>query len=116
MATDWQRALVALSVTVVTITVVAVMYFAKQLVIPIALAIFLTFVLSPLVTRLQHLGLGRVPAVIVTLGLVGLLSVGIGDLIAHQVVQLANTLPDRREAIKEKIVAADTTLRHNDGH
>jgi predicted PurR-regulated permease PerM len=82
------------------------MYLAKQLVIPIALAIFLTFVLSPLVARLQRLGLGRAPAVLVTLGLVGLLSVGVGDLIAHQVAQLASTLPDRREAIKEKIVAA----------
>jgi predicted PurR-regulated permease PerM len=84
----------------------AVKYLARQLVIPIALAIFLAFVLSPLATRLPHLGLGRTSTVIVTPRLVRLLPVGAGELVAHEVARLASTLPDRREAIKEKIVAA----------
>ena len=33
-------------------------------------------------------------------------TIGIGAVITHQVVQLAETLPDRREAIKEKVTSA----------
>src|SRR5262249_34337726 len=70
-----------------------------------ALAIFLAFVLSPLVARLQRWGLGRTPAVITVVCLVLLVSVGIGALVIQQVVALAQTLPDRADAIKAKVAA-----------
>jgi predicted PurR-regulated permease PerM len=106
MPSDWQRALVALAATVIGVVIVAVLYFARSIFIPVALAIFLSFVLSPVVARLQRRGLGRTTAVVLTVALLVCGSIGTAAVIAHQVVQLADTLPERREAIKEKVATA----------
>lgn len=106
MILDWQRALVALSTTVVGAAVIAVLYWGRPILIPVALAIFLAFVLSPIVTRLQRRGLGRTLAVITTVGILMLISFGVGVVVVKQVSQLADTLPDRRESIKQKVTAA----------
>lgn len=103
MASDWQRALIALSAAVIGSLIVAILYFARSVFIPVALAIFLAFVLGPIVSRLQRRGLGRVPAVVLTVSLVICGSIAVGAVIAQQVVQLAETLPDHREAIKTKV-------------
>ena len=68
----WQPALVLLTGTVVGLVVLACLYFAKIIFIPLALAIFLTFVLSPLVSTLQRRGLRRVPAVLLVVVLAAL--------------------------------------------
>ena len=44
--------------------VVAVLYFARDIFIPIALAILFSFLLAPLVMRLRRWGWGRLPSVI----------------------------------------------------
>jgi predicted PurR-regulated permease PerM/methylmalonyl-CoA mutase cobalamin-binding subunit len=113
MSTDWQRSLMTLAATVVTAVIVLVLYWARSIFIPVALAIFLAFVLSPIVSRLQRRGLGRSPAVILTVGIVLLASIGIGAIITHQVVMLADTLPDRKDAIKEKVANAKMWLVGN---
>lgn len=106
MAPDWQRALVALSATVVTAAVIGAMYFARSVFVPVAMAVFLTFVLAPVVTRVQRIGIGRTLAVIATVGMVVLVSTGIGMLVTYQIGELADTLGERRDAVKEKLVAA----------
>ena len=110
MPTDWQRSLMTLAVTVLTVTVIAVSYFARSILIPIALAVFFTFVLSPMVTWLQRRGLGRTPSVMVIVGLVFLVAVGIGSMITHEVVLIAQSLPDREQEIKKKVIAAKSWL------
>lgn len=106
MTSDWQRALTTLAATVVTVTVVAALYWARVIFIPVALAIFLAFVLGPIVARLQRRGLGRTTAVVLTVAVVLVAVVGVGAVVTQQVVQLADTLPDRAEAIKAKVAAA----------
>jgi predicted PurR-regulated permease PerM len=106
MASDWQRALVALAATVVTAAIVAVLFWGRTILIPVALAVFLSFVLAPIVARLQRRGLGRTPAVVVTVGVLMLATLGVGFVVAQQVAQLAQTLPDRRETIKQKLLTA----------
>jgi predicted PurR-regulated permease PerM len=108
MSSDWQRSLVNLAATILTVITIAVLYWAKAIFIPVALAIFLAFVLYPPVMWLQHRGLGRTVAVIVMVGAVVLVAVGIGVGVTHQVVALADTLPDRKDAIKAKVAAART--------
>ena len=46
---QWQRALVVLTATVVGVVVVSCLYWAQMVFIPVALAVFLTFLLTPLV-------------------------------------------------------------------
>ncbi len=106
MASDWQRALVALSATVVGTALIALLFWARSIFIPVTLAVFLSFVLAPVVNRLQRRGLGRTPAVIVTVGLLVLVTAGVGAVITQQVTQLADTLPDKKDTIKQKIMAA----------
>ena len=45
------------------ILVVALLYWAKEVFIPFALAVLFSFVLGPIVTRLRRWGLGRILAV-----------------------------------------------------
>lgn len=106
MASDWQRALVALAATVVTAAIVAVLFWGRTVLIPVALAVFLSFVLAPIVARLQRRGLGRTPAVIVTVGLLLLVTLGVGVVVVQQIGQLAETLPNRRETITQKLLTA----------
>jgi predicted PurR-regulated permease PerM len=110
MSSVWQRSLVTLTATVVTVVIIAVLYWARSVFIPVTLAIFLAFVLYPAVSWLHRRGLGRTPAVVVVVGLVLLLSAGIGVAVAHQIVTLADTLPDRKDAIKAKVVSAKEWL------
>ena len=46
----WQRAIMTLTGTVVGVVVIGTLYWAQSVFIPVALAGFLTFLLSPLVT------------------------------------------------------------------
>ena len=44
----------------------AILYFARGVLIPLAFALILAFFLTPAVTMLKRAGIGRVPAVILT--------------------------------------------------
>ena len=110
MSSDWQRALVTLAATVLTVVIIAVLYWARSIFIPVALAIFLAFVLYPPVAYLHRRGLGRTPAVVVMVGVVGLVAVGIGIGVTHQFIMLTDTFADQKEAIKSKVSTAKTWI------
>jgi predicted PurR-regulated permease PerM len=99
----WQRALYVLTSTVVGVVIVAAMYWAQVVFIPLALAIFLAFLLNPSVKFLQHRGGGRIPSVIVVVVLAGLFLAGIGWIAARQVAGLLDQLPNYTANITRKI-------------
>jgi predicted PurR-regulated permease PerM len=103
---EWQRALILLTATTVAVAVIAMLYWARSILIPVALAVFLAFVLAPLVTWTQRRGLGRTPAVALVVGLAVLVVFGIGVVVTQQVSSLTESLPDRRDAILAKVAAA----------
>lgn len=113
MPSDKQRPIQILSATVVTTIIILVLYWARVILVPIAVAGFLTFVLAPLVVWLQHKGVGRSLSVLVVVGVVMSALVAVGAVVTHEIVTIAATLPDRREAIKEKIIAAKQFLVGN---
>jgi predicted PurR-regulated permease PerM len=84
------------------VLIVVVLYWAQTVLVPLALAVLLTFVLTPLVTWLER-GVGRVPAVTIVIVLVfgglGLASWGL----ARQLDYLAGDLPRYRANIRAKI-------------
>jgi predicted PurR-regulated permease PerM len=100
---DLRQPLVVLSTTVLVIGIFGFMNWARAVAIPLALAIFLTFILSPAVTVLRRHGLGRVPAVL----LVVLTSIAVvllvAGLISWQVTALAQELPDHQGRIRGKL-------------
>jgi predicted PurR-regulated permease PerM len=101
----WQRALIVLTSTVVAVVIVVCLYWAQAILIPLGLAIFLTFLLAPVVRFVQRRGLGRTPAVLVVVLLAGLLLAGLVWLMAAQVTGLAAELPTHAENIKAKTKA-----------
>jgi predicted PurR-regulated permease PerM len=105
---EWQRAVTAMSATVVAVAVVCVLYFARSILIPVALAVLMTFVLSPAVTWLHRRGLGRTPAVVVVGGAAVLLAAGVGAVVVQQLGGLSESLPARKDAIIAKLNAAKT--------
>ena len=89
----------------ILVGVVLILYFARAVLIPLALALTLNFLLTPLVTSLQKLRLGRVPAVALgTLIFFAALG-GLGWIVARQLLQVANNLPEYRLSIHNKIEA-----------
>lgn len=82
--------------------IVAVLYFAREVLIPLALAVLLSFILAPLVIRLQRLHLGRIPAVLITTVLSFSVLGAIGWLVTVQIIDLADQLPQYRSNILEK--------------
>jgi predicted PurR-regulated permease PerM len=85
------------------VLVVACLYWAQAVLIPVALAIFLTFLLGPLVSALQQKGFGRVPGVAVVILLTLVVLTSIGWVATAQVKSLAAELPAYRHNIREKI-------------
>jgi len=86
-----------------TVLVVAVLYWAQMILIPLALAVLLTFVLAPVVSGLQRWGLNRSLAVSIVVLLTLLLLSGTAWLAAVQVRNLADELPQYRANIRQKI-------------
>lgn len=81
----------------------AVLYLAREVIIPLALAVLFAFVLAPLVRRLESWRFGRVPSVLVAV-LLGMAVVsGLGWIAVTQAVSLAGKLPEYRENISRKL-------------
>ena len=78
------------------------LYFGQDIFIPFALAILLSFALTPLVNWLRRLRLPRIAAVIVAVTLAFILIGGIAFVVGRQVVQLANNLPSYQTTITEE--------------
>jgi predicted PurR-regulated permease PerM len=84
---------------------IAVLYFAREILIPLAFALILTFVLTPVVALLERSRIGRVPSVAVTV-LVTIAAAGcIAGIIAIQLVNAAQELPRYRQNIQAKMAA-----------
>jgi predicted PurR-regulated permease PerM len=79
------------------------LYFGRDIFIPFALAILLSFALTPLVNWLRRLKLPRIAAVLVAVSVAGILIAAIGFVVGRQLVQLADNLPAYRTTITEKI-------------
>lgn len=97
-----QRALVLMSGTVVGTAMVVGLWWGRPVLIPIALAILLTFLLNPLVKFLQARGLNRVFAVMVAVALAATVVMGIGTLVTRQVASMMAELPQKTANIADK--------------
>ena len=85
------------------VLVVAILYWAREVLVPIAIALLLTFILNPIVSGLERLGLGRVLAVAISAVLAFSFLLGAGWIVTRQIAGLANELPQYRRNIREKI-------------
>lgn len=87
-----------------TAFVVTILYVGRQLLIPLALAAMLTFLLAPLVGYIER-WIGRVAAVLIVVAMLFSVVGGAGWLLTRQLVDLAAKLPDYQTNIDNKLHA-----------
>jgi predicted PurR-regulated permease PerM len=93
----------ALATLAVGVIAVGALYFARDVFVPLALAVLLSFALGPLVVQLRRWYVGRVPSVIAAVLLAFLVIFGTGSLIGGQLARLAENLPQYQNNISDKI-------------
>jgi predicted PurR-regulated permease PerM len=99
----------------VAVVVVAGLYLGRAVLIPITLAVLLSFLLAPIVNLLRRIHLGRVLSVIVAVLLaLGIIS-ALGGLIGAQFAGLAQDVPQYASTIRSKLesVQAFASTRMN---
>jgi predicted PurR-regulated permease PerM len=96
-----------------TLSLVTVaLWWAQKVLIPVALAMLLAFVLTPVVNWLQRRGLGRTPAAVVAVLFALALVAGVGVVIGWQLRDLSTHGPGYQAAIQAKVDAVLKTLPH----
>src|SRR5882762_6175983 len=83
--------------------VIAGLYFAQDFLIPLALSLLLSFLLAPLVARLERLKLGRVASVVIVVVMALGILVGIIWIVTGQLIDLGKQLPKYRNNIHTKV-------------
>lgn len=93
----------------VGVVIVAALSLAHDILIPITLAILLSFLLAPMVTRLRRWHLGLLPSVVVavstSLAVIAMLAVLIGT----QIAALAEGVPQYRTTVQDKLDTLQST-------
>lgn len=82
---------------------VFVLHVAKPVVLPVALALLGAFLLIPVVALIQRTGLGRTPAVLVTMLLASAVVGGVGWVVVSETNALVRELPNHKLEIKTKV-------------
>jgi predicted PurR-regulated permease PerM len=93
----------AVATAVLAAIIVGILYFGREIFVPIALAILLSFVLAPLVRLLQRWHMPRALAVVAVVLLAFTSIFALGGVIAAQVAELAGELPRYQYTMREKI-------------
>ncbi|MDN5850409.1 MAG: AI-2E family transporter [Nitrococcus sp.] len=83
--------------------VVAGLYWAQTALVPVAIAILLSFLLAPVADRLERFHFPRIASLIAITVLALTLVAGVGLLASNQVYSIANSLPKYRQNIEERL-------------
>ena len=92
------------------VVIVVALYVGRDVLVPITLAILLSFVLAPLVQLLRRLWLGRVPAVFLAVALALGVILSMGGLIAMQVSELVADVPRYAYTVDQKVMSVRTLV------
>jgi predicted PurR-regulated permease PerM len=87
------------------VLVIAALYIGRDIFVPLALAVLLSFMLAPLVSWLQGHRVPKIPAVVGVVIMAFVAVGGFGFVVAGQLTQLAENLPNYQSNIQAKIRA-----------
>ena len=85
------------------VLIVATLYFGREVLMPVPLALLLAFVLSPLVNLLRRTHLGKTPSVLIGVTLAFCVVLAIGGVIGSQIAQLTTDIPKYAQTVEAKI-------------
>jgi predicted PurR-regulated permease PerM len=98
-----RRSLLAEEPLLLLVLVLLTLYIARAILIPLAIALTLNFLLAPAVIKIQKLKVGRVFAVTLVVIMAFSLVGGVGWVVARQVIAVVNGLPNYRDNIHDKL-------------
>jgi predicted PurR-regulated permease PerM len=104
---DTGHSIVSLTTLATTVVVVAILYIARDLFLPLALGMLFAFILAPVVNWLRSRGLRDTPAVIITVTATGALVAAFVLILAYQISQIGMNLPKYQGNVLTKV---DTIL------
>ena len=84
-------------------TVLALLYFGRDVLIPFTVALMLSLLIAPLVRRLRRIGLGRVPSVLVAVLISTFAVTAAAGVLGTQVLRMAASLPQYERNIQQKL-------------
>ncbi len=83
--------------------ILALLYFGREVLVPITLAAILSLLIAPLVRRLKRVGFGQVAAVLGAVIATSFFVLGLAVVIGSQVVSMAGSLPQYEDTIRAKV-------------
>jgi predicted PurR-regulated permease PerM len=101
---------------IATATLLALLYFARDVLVPITLAVILSLLMAPLVRALRRIGLGQTLSVLAAVLVFAFSFAAIAGVIGSQVVHMAQSLPRYERTIERKLktLNAVTVGKFND--
>jgi predicted PurR-regulated permease PerM len=87
--------------------VLTLLYFGRDVLIPLTLALMLSLLLAPLVRALRRIGLGQGPSVLAAVLALTLSVAAIAVVLGTQVLRMAASLPQYQETIQQKLQNLD---------
>ena len=87
------------------VLLIAVLHFAREVLMPVTFAVLIVFLLTPTVVRLTRWGLPKAIAIIATVGLAFVVTGAIGWFVTDQAVRLGKELPSYEQNLRRKITA-----------
>ncbi|MBV8704639.1 MAG: AI-2E family transporter, partial [Acetobacteraceae bacterium] len=104
---------VTLTKIVVLVVIIAGLYFGSEVLIPITLAVLLSFVLSPLMNLLRRIWLPRVVAALLAVLIAICIILALGGIIGTQIAGLAEQVPQYQTTIENKVQSLQRLIATN---
>ena len=79
------------------------LYFAREVLIPLAMAVTLNFLLAPAVITFERMRLRRISAVVLVVFMASALVGGVGFIVTRQLIGVVNDLPHYRSNINSRL-------------
>src|ERR1700733_1534450 len=92
---------------IATASVLALLYFARGVLVPITLAIILSLLIAPLVRVLRRLGLGQTLSVLAAVLVLALAFAAVAGVIGSQLMRMVQSLPHYERTIERKLKTLD---------
>ena len=90
---------------IIGVAVIAGLYFGRDVLVPMSIAVLLSFVLVPVTDALSRLRIGRVASVLIAVALAFAILGILGAVIGRQAAQLSENLPAYQVVISKKLEA-----------
>ncbi|WP_266157799.1 AI-2E family transporter [Dyella silvatica] len=98
-ASSNQRAITIIA----AVAVLALLYFSREVLVPIALALFLSLLMAPWIRWYRRIGLGHTSSVLIAVLALAVVITGLATVIGSQIVHMARSLPQYEATVHAKV-------------